>query len=157
MNEQVTEGDVIVEVQIDNSDRLLMVDSDEVIIKKSIDKDARVTVKVNEKQMPLQEYYQMIEAAGFMRHDPLNFMLQSKIRRVGSAREDQLYGMLCTAIGTQQYEERRQEGIDIMQTVELDEKKSMELLEDFREKLNDLEVDKEDYEKFEQNLKEGNQ
>lgn len=57
MNEQVTEGDVIVEVQIDNSDRLLMVDSDEVIIKKSIDKDARVTVKVNEKQMPLQEYY----------------------------------------------------------------------------------------------------
>lgn len=44
-----------------------------------------------------------------------------------------------------------------MQTVELDEKKSMELLEDFREKLNDLEVDKEDYEKFEQNLKEGNQ
>ena len=88
MNEQVTDGEVVVEALVDNSDRLLIIDSDEVIIKKTIDKDARVTVRVNDKQMSLTEYYQMIEAAGFMKHEPLNFMLQSKIRRVGQARED---------------------------------------------------------------------
>lgn len=126
------------------------------LIRKSIDKEGNIHITINDRTYKEDEYYNMMEVLGISRHNPLNFMLQGKVKRVAQTDEKGLFSMLADVVGTSQYEERRGESLGMMESVALDEKKANDLLEDFREKLNELEVDKEDYSKYEDNLKAGN-
>ena len=157
LNEQFSmDEEVYVEVMILNEDRKLAVDADEVIIKKLIDKDCKISIRVNDRYYSQNEYFNLLEIAGLRKHNPSNIVLQGKIKRVSQLDEQSLYNLLTEIVGTKTYEEKKKESLDILDSTVLDERKADELLEDFRAKLNDLEVDKEDFEKYELNLKSGN-
>lgn len=150
------DNDLYVEATVtDHSGRLPQVEG-ETVIRKSIDKEGEVTIQVNGKQFREADYYNLMEAMGIRRFNPLNFMMQGKVKRVAQTNEEGLFNLLADVVGSNLYEERKAESLGMMEGVSLDEKKAVELLEEFREKLNELEVDKEDFEKYEQNLKEGN-
>lgn len=153
---QPADGDLYVEALVcDDEGRLPHVDGD-TIIRKTVNPEGAVRILVNNKEMREAEFYGLMEAVGIRRFNPLNFMLQGKVKKVAQADERGLFDMLADVVGTNQYEERRAESLGMMETVDLDEKKATDLLEDFREKLNELEVGKDDYEKYEENLKAGN-
>lgn len=141
---------------MENQERKLLIDADEVVIRKSIEKDGRVVVKMNEKTLSQNEYYNLIEIAGIRRHEPPNFSMQGRIKRIAQSDETHLFQMLTEIVGTKSYEERKKESVEVLDTVQIDEKKADELLEDFRLKLNELEIDKEDFHIYEENLKAGN-
>lgn len=153
---QAADSDLYVEAIVsDENDRLPNIEGD-TVVRKTVDPEGNVRILVNGKEMKDSEYYGMMEAVGIRRFNPLNFMLQGKVKKVAQADERGLFNMLADVVGTNQYEERRAESFVMMDSVELDEKKATDLLEDFREKLNELEFGKEDYEKYEENLKAGN-
>jgi hypothetical protein len=54
------------------------------------------------------------------------------------------------------YAHARVESEGIITSTVLDEQKSFELLEEFRDRLSEIEVDKDDFFKFEETLKSGN-
>jgi len=145
-----------VEALVDNSDRQLLIDSDDLIIKKSIDKDSKVHIRINDKHYSQSEYYNLLEIVGIRRHEPINFSMQGRIKRIAQSDENTLFELLTEIVGTKSYEERKKESLEILDTVQIDEKKADELLEDFRLKLNELEIDKEDFQKYEESLKAGN-
>jgi len=150
------ESELYVEAMIDNTEKSLLIDAEEVLVRKTLDAHNRVVIKVNDRVLSQKEYYSLLEVAGMRRHDPSNFLLQGKVRRVAQADERTLYSLLTDAIGTQSYEEKKAESLEVMNSIGIDERKALELLDEFREKLSDLEVDKEDFEKYEENLKAGN-
>lgn len=97
-----------------------------------------------------------MEIAGIRRENPTNFILQGKVKRIAQADEQALYELLTEIIGTKQFEDKKQESLDLVDSIGIDEKKALELLEEFKEKLTEIEIDKEDFVKYEDNLKAGN-
>ena len=131
-------------------------DSDSVRIKKLIGADLKVQIEVNDTRFSQEEFLSMLAACGFQTHMPLNFVLQGKAKQVSQLDQAGLFNLFSSIVGTSSYTEARMESESMLSTTVLDERKSMELLEDFRERLSDLEVDREDFTKFEQNLKKTN-
>lgn len=151
------DSELYVEALLDNSDGKLLYEESEVLIRKGISKEGRITIKINDRQVQSEEYYKLMEIAGIRRANPPNFLLQGKVKRVAQADERSLYSLLTEIVGTKAYEEQKGESLEIIDSVVIDEKKANDLLEEFREKLGELEVDKEDFKQYEENFKAGNQ
>lgn len=125
-------------------------------IRKTIDEEGRLIIKLNEKVISRNEFHNLMEIAGIRRENPTNFILQGKVKRIAQADEQALYELLTEIIGTKQFEDKKQESLDLVDSIGIDEKKALELLEEFKEKLTEIEIDKEDFVKYEDNLKAGN-
>lgn len=145
-----------VEALLDNSEGQLYGLGEEVFIRKTIDEEGRLIIKLNEKVISRNEFHNLMEIAGIRRENPTNFILQGKVKRIAQADEQALYELLTEIIGTKQFEDKKQESLDLVDSIGIDEKKALELLEEFKEKLTEIEIDKEDFVKYEDNLKAGN-
>lgn len=136
-------------------DRLPSIEG-ETLLKKHLAADGSVSFFINSREVKDTEFYNLLEMVGLRRTQPLNFLLQGKVKRVAQTDARGLFQMLAEVVGSSQYEQRKGESLELMETVTLDEKKATDLLEEFREKLGELEVDKEDYARYEENLQAGN-
>lgn len=146
-----------VEITLDNTGRgLSFIDDDLVRIKKTLTPGNKVQIEVNCKLYTQDEFLTLLAHCGYQTHMPLNFVLQGKAKQISQLDQTGLFNLFCKIVGTATYSEARLESESMLASTVLDERKSMELLEDFRERLSDLEVDREDFQKFESNLKQTN-
>ena len=141
----------------DNRQRLLAsVDSDEVQVRKSIDGQGKVQVELNSRPMSLRDFLGLLQCSGFQLSNPINFVMQGKVKQVSHTSETGLFALFCEIVGTSVYAQARVESEGIVTSTVLDEQKSFELLEEFRDRLSEIEVDKDDFVKFEETIKSGN-
>lgn len=148
---------VSAEIHIDNTGRgMSAFDVGELRIKKTITADNKVQVVVNEKVLSQEEFLGKLAFSGLQPNSPLNFILQGKAKQVSQLDPFGLFNVFSNLVGSSIYTEARAESESLLASTVLDERKSLELLEEFRERLSDLEVDKEDFDKFEKSLKETN-
>lgn len=149
-------SEVYVEALVDNSEGLFQGEESDLYLRKTITEDGKLSWRVNNRLVSGTEYETMLELAGIRKTNPSNFILQGKIKRVSQTDETGLYTLLEEIVGTRFYEERKTESKELIQSVMIDEKKAHEMLDDFRGKLHEIQVDKEDYKKYEQDLQAGN-
>ena len=148
---------VSVEAVVDNTQRRISwVDSDQVHIKKSIGTEGSTQVEIEGRAMGKREFSSMAQVAGLQTGVGLNVLSHSRVKQVGALDEGGLYRLFSEVVGTSDYARHREESQGLVQNTAMDEKRSMELLEEFRERLGELEVDREDFEKFEEAMKGGN-
>ena len=148
---------VSVEGVLDNSGRQLsLIDADDVTVKKSINKDGKIEVEITGKAYSLAEYHAVLQSVGFLVHNTMNFVMQGKVKVLGQMEEQDLFHLFTNLVGTAPYSKAREESEELVDSTQLDEKKSLELLEEFREKLTELEIDKEDFKSFAESLKKMN-
>lgn len=143
-----------VEATFDNSQReFAFFPTDQVVLKKSLEKDGSVRTEINSKDFPFKEYLLQLEIAGFKILDPLNFVMQGRIKQISQLSGSALYDLFCNIVGTASYHKCKDESVAMVKSTVSDEQKVLDLLEEFRERLDELEYDKEDFKKFEQSIK----
>lgn len=130
-----------------------MFDRDLLTIRKTISAEGLVEVTVEGRKFTQSEFLDVLEASGLQTHSPLNFMLQGKAKQISQLDPVELFQLFTQIVGSATYAQSREESEQILNSTILDETKSLELLEEFRERLVELEVDKEDFQHFETNLK----
>jgi chromosome segregation ATPase len=151
------EAVVAVEVLFDNRQRrLASVDSDEVQIRKSIDSQGKIQVELNSRPISFRDFLSLLQCSGFQLNSPINFVMQGKVKQISHMSEAGLFNLFCEIVGTSVYAHARVESEGIITSTVLDEQKSFELLEEFRDRLSEIEIDKDDFFKFEETLKSGN-
>lgn len=134
-----------------------MFERDTLTIRKTIDADGQVEVTVEGRRFSQTEFLAVLEASGFQTHSPLNFVLQGKAKQISQLDSTEIFQLFTQIVGSADYAQSREESENLLESTVLDENKSLELLEEFRERLTELEVDKEDFMSFETNLKACNQ
>ena len=150
------DSEVYVEALIDNEGGLIQGEEKEVLLRKTIAADGKLLWRINQRQVSGAEYDTMLELAGIRKTNPANFILQGKIKRISQTDEVGLYSLLEETVGTRAYEERKLESKELLHSVVLDEKKAHELLDDFQTKLHEIQVEKEDYKRYEEDVEAGN-
>lgn len=130
-----------------------MFDRDLLTIRKTTSAEGLVEVTVEGRKFTQSEFLDVLEASGLQTHSPLNFMLQGKAKQISQLDPVELFQLFTQIVGSATYAQSREESEQILNSTILDENKSLELLEEFRERLAELEVDKEDFQHFETNLK----
>lgn len=126
------------------------------VIRKTLTKEGKVEVRVNEKIFSQSEFLDLLQDCGYQIHYPLNIVLQGKAKQIGQLDGGGLYQLFSEVVGTSIYSQSRQESETLLDSTVLDEKRSLEMLEDFRERLADLEVDREDFSKFASSMRSTN-
>ncbi len=132
------------------------VDSDEVQIRKSIDAQGKIHIELNSRPIPFRDFLSLLQCSGFQLTNPINFVMQGKVKQISHISETGLFNLFCEIVGTSVYAQARVESEGIVTSTVLDEQKSFELLEEFRDRLSEIEIDKDDFVKFEETLKSGN-
>lgn len=103
-----------VEIIFDNSDGRLAVESDEVVIRRTVGlkKDEFF---LNRKRVLKNEIQSLLESAGFSKSNPFYIVQQGKVSRLCVMKDGDRLDLLKEIAGTTVYEERREESIRIMQ------------------------------------------
>ena len=128
----------------------------EIILKKVIGKDCKLKHYFNSKMISKEEYGQKMSLLGIEQIYPSNFAMQGKIKRISQLSEVELFNLLTEIVGTKVYEEGRNKSVEIVEKIDIDEKKAADLLEEYRQRLNELEHDKKDFQKYKERLEESN-
>lgn len=128
-------------------------DSDLLIIRKTLNKEGKVEIRVNEKLFSQAEFLDLLKECAYQTHNPLNFVLQGKAKQISQLDPSGLYQLFCEVIGTSIYTQSRHESVALLDSTVQEEKRTLELLEEFRERISNLQIDKEDFSKFESTLK----
>lgn len=145
------------EVEVDNSGRrLAFVEADRAIIRKAIDRQGRVSVAVNERRYGQAEFLGLLQLSGFQRSSPVNFVQQGRVKQIAQLDERALFKLIHEIVGMNAYRDGKSGGLEVIEQAKLLEEQAYQMLEEFRERLNELEVDKEDFVAYEQNFKSGN-
>jgi structural maintenance of chromosome 3 (chondroitin sulfate proteoglycan 6) len=102
-----------VEICFDNSDRRFPIESDEVLIRRSIGfkKDEFF---INSKHATKQDVINFLESAGFSRSNPYYIVQQGKVDKLTNMSEASRLDLLKEVAGTRVYDEKRSESEKIM-------------------------------------------
>jgi chromosome segregation ATPase len=128
----------------------------EVVIKKSLKSHGKEELLLDGRLISTTEWLSMLQEAGLMISSPINFVLQGKAKQAAHLDDRGIFDLYSEIVGTAAYTRSRNDVQDILVGTSNDANKSWEILEDFRESLNELEVDKEDYSKYDDSIKTGN-
>ncbi|KAF3026828.1 Structural maintenance of chromosomes protein 3 [Neopestalotiopsis sp. 37M] len=132
-----------VEIIFDNSDNRFPTDHKEVVLRRTISlkKDE---YSIDKKVTTLKEVNQFLESAGFSKSNPYYIVPQGRVTALTNMRESERLTLLKEVAGTQVYEARRAESLKIMNDTNNKREKIDELLEYIKERLSELEEEKEE-------------
>ncbi|KAI0177703.1 condensin complex component SMC3 [Pestalotiopsis sp. NC0098] len=136
-----------VEIIFDNSDNRFPTDHKEVVLRRTISlkKDE---YSIDKKVTTLKEVNQFLESAGFSKSNPYYIVPQGRVTALTNMRESERLTLLKEVAGTQVYEARRAESLKIMNDTNNKREKIDELLEYIKERLSELEEEKEELRGF---------
>lgn len=132
-----------VEIIFDNSDNRFPTDHKEVVLRRTISlkKDE---YSIDKKVTTLKEVNQFLESAGFSKSNPYYIVPQGRVTSLTNMRESERLTLLKEVAGTQVYEARRTESLKIMNDTNNKREKIDELLDYIKERLAELEEEKEE-------------
>lgn len=132
-----------VEVIFDNSDHRFPTDFKEVTLRRTIGlkKDE---YSVDRKVVTKKDVLNLLEAAGFSKSNPYYIVPQGRVTALTNMKESERLNLLKEVAGTQVYETRRAETLKIMADTNNKREKIDELLEYIKERLSELEEEKEE-------------
>lgn len=117
-----------VEIVFDNSDGRLSVESDEVILRRTVG-HKKDEFFLNRKRIQKQEVMSLLESAGFSKSNPYYIVQQGKVSNLCVMKDADRLNLLKEVAGTTIYEERRAESLKIMQdTANKQEKVTVRIL-----------------------------
>lgn len=136
-----------VEIIFDNSDDRFPTGNKEVILRRTIGlkKDE---YSVDKKVVTKTDVTNLLEAAGFSRSNPYYIVPQGRVTALTNMKESDRLNLLKEVAGTQVYEARRTESLKIMNETSNKREKIDELLEYIKERLAELEEEKEELRGF---------
>jgi structural maintenance of chromosome 3 (chondroitin sulfate proteoglycan 6) len=132
-----------VEVIFDNSDDRFPTGNKEVVLRRTIGlkKDE---YSVDRKVVTKTDVMNLLEAAGFSRSNPYYIVPQGRVTALTNMKESDRLNLLKEVAGTHVYEARRTESLKIMNETNNKREKIDELLEYIKERLSELEEEKEE-------------
>ncbi|KAH7329122.1 putative chromosome segregation protein SudA [Stachybotrys elegans] len=138
-----------VEIIFDNSDDRFATDKKEVILRRTIGlkKDE---YSVDRKVVAKTDVIHLLESAGFSRSNPYYIVPQGRVTALTNMKESERLNLLKEVAGTQVYEARRAESLKIMNETNNKREKIDELLEYIKERLQELEEEKEELRGFQE-------
>lgn len=136
-----------VEIIFDNSDDRFPTGNKEVVLRRTIGlkKDE---YSVDRKVVTKTDVMNLLEAAGFSRSNPYYIVPQGRVTALTNMKESDRLNLLKEVAGTQVYEARRAESLKIMHETNNKREKIDELLVYIRERLEELEEEKEELRGF---------
>ena len=136
-----------VEIIFDNTDDRFPTGGKEVVLRRTIGlkKDE---YSVDRKVVTKTDVMNLLEAAGFSRSNPYYIVPQGRVTALTNMRESDRLNLLKEVAGTQVYEARRTESLKIMNETNNKREKIDELLEYIKERLAELEEEKEELRGF---------
>ncbi|KAJ0402081.1 hypothetical protein ATCC90586_000266 [Pythium insidiosum] len=138
-----------VEIVFDNRDGRLPVDTEEVVLRRTIGvkKDEFF---LNRKHITKSDVIHLLESAGFSRSNPYYIVQQGKVNALALMKERERLELLKEVAGTKVYEERRVESLKIMQETQSRRDKILEVITYIEERLAELEEEKEELRAYQQ-------
>lgn len=138
-----------VEIVFDNTDGRLPVDSDEVVLRRTIGvkKDEFF---LNRKHITKADVIHLLESAGFSRSNPYYIVQQGKVNALAVMKEKERLELLKEVAGTKVYEDRRQESLKIMNETQSRREKIQEVIKYIEERLTELEAEKKELTEYQQ-------
>jgi structural maintenance of chromosome 3 (chondroitin sulfate proteoglycan 6) len=136
-----------VEIIFDNSDDRFPTGNKEVILRRTIGlkKDE---YSVDRKVVTKTDVTNLLEAAGFSRSNPYYIVPQGRVTALTNMKESDRLNLLKEVAGTQVYEARRTESLKIVNDTKNKREKIDELLDYIKERLSELEEEKEELRGF---------
>ncbi|KAM5351462.1 hypothetical protein ACJ41O_004185 [Fusarium nematophilum] len=136
-----------VEIIFDNSDERFPTGNKEVVLRRTIGlkKDE---YSVDRKAVTKSDVMNLLEAAGFSRSNPYYIVPQGRVTALTNMKESDRLNLLKEVAGTHVYELRRAESLKIMHETNNKREKIDELLEYIKERLDELEEEKEELRGF---------
>lgn len=139
-----------VEIIFDNSKphrRFTTMDEDEVAIRRTIG-HKKDEYSVDKKVWSKKEVMQLLDTAGFSRSNPFYIVPQGRVTALTNMKEKDRLNLLKEIAGTQLYEDKRAESLKIMTDTGNKRDKIDELLAYIKERLSELEEEKEELRGF---------
>lgn len=138
-----------VEIVFDNQDGRLPVDTDEVVLRRTIGvkKDEFF---LNRKHITKSDVIHLLESAGFSRSNPYYIVQQGKVNALAVMKEKERLELLKEVAGTKVYEERRLESLKIVHETQSRRDKIQEVIQYIEERLGELEEEKEELREYQQ-------
>ena len=132
-----------VEIVFDNSDERFPTGKDELILRRSICAK-KVEYSLYRKTATKSDVMNLLESAGFSRSNPYYIVPQGRVTTLTNMKDPERLNLLKEVAGTQVYEARRTESIRIMGETDSRRAKIDDLLSSIRERLQELEEEKEE-------------
>jgi structural maintenance of chromosome 3 (chondroitin sulfate proteoglycan 6) len=138
-----------VEIIFDNDGNRFNTGTPEVVLRRTIGlkKDE---YSVNRKMVSKSEVMQLLEGAGFSRSNPYYIVPQGRVTALTNMKESERLNLLKEVAGTYVYEARRTESLKIMNETNNKREKIDELLDYIKERLSELEDEKEELRGFQE-------
>lgn len=136
-----------VEIIFDNSDDRFPTGNKEVVLRRTIG-SKKDEYSVDRKVVTKTDVMNLLEAAGFSRSNPYYIVPQGRVTALTNMKESDRLNLLKEVAGTQVYETRRAESLKIMNETNNKREKIDELLEYIKERLSELEEEKEELRDF---------
>jgi structural maintenance of chromosome 3 (chondroitin sulfate proteoglycan 6) len=136
-----------VELIFDNSDERFPTGTEEVILRRSIGQK-KDEYSLNRKNSTKAEVMNLLESAGFSKSNPYYIVPQGRITAITNMKDAERLNMLKEVAGTQIYVNRRTESVRIMEDAETKRSKVDEVLDTIRDRLDQLEEEKNELREF---------
>ncbi|KAL1880714.1 Structural maintenance of chromosomes protein 3 [Diaporthe australafricana] len=137
-----------VEIIFDNEDRRFQtIDKDDVAIRRTIG-HKKDEYSVDKKVWAKKEVLQLLDTAGFSRSNPFYIVPQGRVTALTNMKEKERLNLLKEVAGTHLYEDKRAESLKIMNETNNKREKIDELLAYIKERLSELEEEKEELRGF---------
>ncbi|KAI9706490.1 MAG: Structural maintenance of chromosomes protein 3 [Candelina mexicana] len=142
-----------VEIIFDNSDERFPTGKDELILRRTIGlkKDE---YSLDRKNATKADVMNLLESAGFSRSNPYYIVPQGRVTTLTNMKDGERLNLLKEVAGTQVYEGRRTESLKIMTETTNKRAKIDELLDYIKERLSELEEEKEELRNYQEKDKE---
>lgn len=142
-----------VEIIFDNSDERFPTGKDELILRRTIGlkKDE---YSLDRKNATKADVMNLLESAGFSRSNPYYIVPQGRVTTLTNMKDAERLNLLKEVAGTQVYEARRTESLKIMTETNNKRAKIDELLDYIKERLGELEEEKEELRSYQDKDKE---
>lgn len=138
-----------VEVVFDNSDGRFLNQKDELVLRRTIGQK-KDEYSLDRKSATKQDVQSMLEGAGFSRSNPYYIVPQGRVTALTNMKDPDRLNLLKEVAGTQVYEDRRQQSKRIMDDTHSKLEKIDDLLAFIRDRLRELEDEKEELKDFQQ-------
>lgn len=142
-----------VEIIFDNTDKRFSEPGDEVVIRRTIGlkKDE---YSVDKKVQTRSDVLKILETAGFAKENPFYIVPQGRVAHITNMKESERLNLLKEIAGTNTYDDRRIQSLKIMAETNSKREKIDELLDYIKERLSELEEEKDELRDFQNKDKE---
>ncbi|KAL8764522.1 MAG: hypothetical protein Q9194_007009 [Teloschistes cf. exilis] len=142
-----------VEIIFDNSDDRFPTGKNEVILRRTIGMK-KDEYSLDRKNATKSDVMNLLESAGFSRSNPYYIVPQGRVTALTNMKDNERLILLKEVAGTQVYEARRTESLKIMTETNNKREKIDELLDYIKERLTELEEEKEELKDYQEKDKE---